>query len=157
MQIHQLALSFTVEEIRTGLKMGLEKAKDNPQMSSQLGGLSDPDLKVENGSLVFSVKKRIALIPTTLSATVKIRAMADGNGLELTLEKINMGPMGGAAVVGPIMQQLAMAVMGRPGLSVSGNSLLVTKDALAAVPNLRVTGSIKSIDVFSDQIAIVIG
>ncbi len=158
MQIHRLSLSVTVDEIRQGLRAGLEKAKASGQGGGQLDGFSDPDLKVKDGALVFSVKKKMGFIPVALSASVTPKALPDGQGLTLTLNKVNAaGVIGGAAAAGALMQQLAAAVAGRPGLSVSGNDLVVTKDALAALPSFSITGPIKAIDVFSDQIALTIG
>lgn len=157
MQIHQLAITLTIDEIRNGLQAWLEKAKEAPQAKGQLDGISKPDIKVEGRALVFSVKKKFGILPVTLSAMVTPKALPDGQGLELTLDKINAGFIGGASAAAPIMQQIATAVAGRPGLSVTGNTLTVTKEALAAVPSLQITGAIKAIDVFSDQIALTIG
>lgn len=158
MTIHQLALSVTVDEIRTGLQAGLEKAKAAGQGGGQLDGFVDPDVKAKDGALVFSVKKKMGFIPITMSASVTPKALADGTGIVLTLNKVHVaGVLGGASAATALMQQVASAVAGRPGLSVSGNDLIITKDALDAVPALSITGAIKALDVFSDQIALTIG
>ncbi|MGN0876709.1 MAG: hypothetical protein ACI4TC_05515 [Kiritimatiellia bacterium] len=158
MQIHQLALSVTINELRDGLRAGLEKAKASGQGAGQLDGFTDPDVKVKDGALVFSVKKKMGFIPVSLSASVTPKALTDGQGISLTLNKVNAaGILGGATAAGALMQQLAAAVAGRPGLSVVGNDLVITKDALTALPNFAITGAIKALDVFSDQIALTIG
>ena len=157
MQIHKLSVSITIEEIRHGLQMALEKAKSNPQADGKLDGISKPDVKADKGALTFSVKKKLGIIPMTLSAQVTPKALPDGSGLTLTLDKVNAGFIGGAFAAAPLMQQLAAIVAGRPGLSVDGQTLTVTKEALAAFPAFQVTGPISGIDVSPNQIDLSIG
>lgn len=158
MTIHQLALTVTIDEIRNGLRLGLEKAKAAGQGGGQLDGFVDPDVKSKDGALVFSVKKKMGFIPVTMSASVTPKALEDGQGIVLTLNKVNLaGVLGGASAASALMQQVATAVAGRPGLSVRGNDLIITKEALAAFPAFAITGSVKALDVFSDQIALTIG
>ena len=151
MQIHQLALSVTINELRDGLRAGLDKAKASGQGAGQLDGFTDPDVKVKDGALVFSVKKKMGFIPVSLSASVTPKALTDGQGISLTLNKVNAaGILGGATAAGALMQQLAAAVAGRARSTAKS-------EAVRALPNFAITGAIKALDVFSDQIALTIG
>ena len=156
MQLNQLSLSFTSDEITRAVRTAATRAAAaNAQVPPEL---ADLNIVIKGGRLVISTKKKIGFMPVTISAEIALRPAADGNGIVVTLAKISAGFIGSEAIAAQVLSQVGRALTGVPGCTVSGNDITLTKEALAAkVPWLSVPGKINRFDIAGDQLEIAIG
>jgi len=156
MRISQLSLSFTSDEISQAIKTAVSRASAaNAQVPPEL---ADLDVRIKDGHLVISTKKKLGFMPVTISALVALRPAADANGIVVTLSKISAGFIGSEAIAAQVLGQVGRALTGLPGCSVSGNDITLTKEALAAkAPWLAVPGKVNRFGIEGDTLEISIG
>lgn len=156
MKLSQLALSLTSDEITQAVRNAAARAAEaNAQLPPEIAELS---VRIEGGKLVVATKKKLGFMPIPISATIGLRPSADANGIAITLEKLSAGPIGSQAVVGQVLGEIGRALTGKPGCSVNGNDIVLTKDALAAkAPWLSVPGKVNRFDIVGDTLEISIG
>ena len=156
MKLSQLALSLTSDEITQAVRNAAARAAEaNAQLPPEIAELS---VRIEGGKLVVATKKKLGFMPIPISATIGLRPSADANGIAITLEKLSAGPIGSQAVVGQVLGEIGRALTGKPGCSVNGNDIVLTKEALAAkAPWLSVPGKVNRFDIVGDTLAISIG
>ena len=156
MKLSQLALSLTSDEITHAVRNAAARAAEaNAQLPPEIAELS---VRIEGGKLVVATKKKLGFMPIPISATIGLRPSADANGIAITLEKLSAGPIGSQAVVGQVLGEIGRALTGKPGCSVNGNDIVLTKEALAAkAPWLSVPGKVNRFDIVGDTLEISIG
>ena len=156
MKLSQLALSLTSDEITQAVRNAAARAAEaNAQLPPEIAELS---VRIEGGKLVVATKKKLGFMPIPISATIGLRPSADANGIAITLEKLSAGPIGSLAVVGQVLGEIGRALTGKPGCSVNGNDIVLTKEALAAkAPWLSVPGKVNRFDIVGDTLEISIG
>ena len=156
MKLSQLALSLTSDEITQAVRNAAARAAEaNAQLPPEIAELS---VRIEGGKLVVATKKKLGFMPIPISATIGLRPSADANGIAITLEKLSAGPIGSQAVVGQVLGEIGRALTGKPGCSVNGNDIVLTKEALAAkAPWLSVPGKVNRFDIGGDTLEISIG
>ena len=158
MKLSQLALSLTSDEITQAVRNAAARAAEaNAQLPPEIAELS---VRIEGGKLVVATKKKkkLGFMPIPISATIGLRPSADANGIAITLEKLSAGPIGSQAVVGQVLGEIGRALTGKPGCSVNGNDIVLTKEALAAkAPWLSVPGKVNRFDIVGDTLEISIG
>lgn len=157
MTLNKLSLNLSVSDLRNWLVTGIERCKNSGMAGDNLKDISDPDVKVEKDMLVFSIKKKMGFVPISLSAKVGIRATDDGEGVALRLGGISAAFFSPASATKMVMDQVAQAVQGRPGFSVADDTLTITKQALAGLPNFSITGAIHAVNVVNDALVVDIG
>ena len=156
MQLKQLSLSLTSDEITQAVKTSVSRAAAaNAQLPPEIADLS---IRIEDGKLVIATKKKLGFMPIPISATIGLRPSADANGSVITLEKLSAGPIGSQAVAAQVLGEVGRALTGKPGCSVSGNDIILTKEALAArAPWLSVPGKVNRFDIEANTLEISIG
>ena len=156
MKPSQIALSLTSDEITQAVRNAAARAAEaNAQLPPEIAELS---VRIEGGKLVVATKKKLGFMPIPISATIGLRPSADANGIAITLEKLSAGPIGSQAVVGQVLGEIGRALTGKPGCSVNGNDIVLTKEALAAkAPWLSVPGKVNRFDIVGDTLEISIG
>ena len=156
MKLSQLALSLTSDEITQAVRNAAARAAEaNAQLPPEIAELS---VRIEGGKLVVATKKKLGFMPIPISATIGLRPSADANGIAITLEKLSAGPIGSQAVVGQVLGEIGRALTGKPGCSVNGNDIVLTKEALAAkAPWLAVPGKVNRFGIVGDTLEISIG
>ena len=156
MKLSQLALSLTSDEITQAVRNAAARAAEaNAQLPPEIAELS---VRIAGGKLVVATKKKLGFMPIPISATIGLRPSADANGIAITLEKLSAGPIGSQAVVGQVLGEIGRALTGKPGCSVNGNDIVLTKEALAAkAPWLSVPGKVNRFDIVGDTLEISIG
>ena len=156
MKLSQLALSLTSDEITQAVRNAAARAAEaKAQLPPEIAELS---VRIEGGKLVVATKKKLGFMPIPISATIGLRPSADANGIAITLEKLSAGPIGSQAVVGQVLGEIGRALTGKPGCSVNGNDIVLTKEALAAkAPWLSVPGKVNRFDIVGDTLEISIG
>ena len=156
MKLSQLALSLTSDEITQAVRNAAARAAEaNAQLPPEIAELS---VRIEGGKLVVATKKKLGFMPIPISATIGLRPSADANGIAITLEKLSAGPIGSQAVVGQVLGEIGRALTGKPGCSVNGNDIVLTKEALAAkAPWLSVPGKVNRFGIVDDTLEIAIG
>ena len=156
MKLSQLALSLTSDEITQAVRNAAARAAEaNAQLPPEIAELR---VRIEGGKLVVATKKKLGFMPIPISATIGLRPSADANGIAITLEKLSAGPIGSQAVVGQVLGEIGRALTGKPGCSVNGNDIVLTKEALAAkAPWLSVPGKVNRFDIVGDTLEISIG
>lgn len=156
MKLSLLVLSLTSDEITQAVRNAAARAAEaNAQLPPEIAELS---VRIEGGKLVVATKKKLGFMPIPISATIGLRPSADANGIAITLEKLSAGPIGSQAVVGQVLGEIGRALTGKPGCSVNGNDIVLTKEALAAkAPWLSVPGKVNRFDIVGDTLEISIG
>lgn len=155
MKINKLALELTETDINTGLSAAFAKmAEAGGQQAEALKKIKDPKVVLKDGVITFKCKASMGFLPVPVEAQIRLAPAQDGTALEITLSKIALAMMGGDAAVSAIMGQIATAVAGKPGLSVTGNTLTVALKALADLRGLQLGGTLNTIAVADATLAI---
>ena len=156
MKLSQLSLSLSSDEITQAVKNAVARAAAaNAQMPPEI---ADLNVRIEGGRLVIATKKKLGFMPVTISAQVGLRPAANADGVVITLAKLSAGFVGSEAIAAQVMSQIGRSLTGLPGCFVSGNDIMLTKEALAAkVPWLSVPGSVRRFDIEGDTLEISIG
>jgi len=156
MKLNQLSLSFTSDEISQAIRTAVSRASAaNAQVPPEL---ADLDIRIKDGHLVLSTKKKLGFMPVTIAAEIALRPSSDANGIVVTLAKVSAGFIGSEAVAAQVLGQVGRALTGLPGCSVSGNDITLTKEALAAkVPWLSVPGKVNRFDIDGDVLEVSVG
>ena len=156
MKLNQLSLSLSSDEISQAIKTAVARA--NAANQPLPPELADLDIVIKDGHLVISTKKKLGFMPVTISAQVGLRPAANADGVVITLAKLSAGFVGSEAIAAQVMSQIGRSLTGLPGCFVSGNDIMLTKEALAAkVPWLSVPGSVRRFDIEGDTLEISIG
>ena len=156
MKLSQLSLSLTSDEITQAVKNAVARATAaNAQLPPEVADLG---VRIEGGKLVIATKKKMGFIPIPISATIGLRPSSAADGIVITLEKLSAGPIGSQAVVAQVLGEVGRVLTGKPGCSVVGNDIVLTKEALAAkAPWLSVPGKVNRFDIAGDTLEISIG
>jgi len=156
MRLNQLSLSLTSDEITRAVKTAATRAAAaDARLPPEIADLG---IRIADGKLVISTKKKVGFMPIPVSATLGLRPSADANGIAITLEKLSAGPIGSQAVVAQVLGEIGRALTGKPGCAVCGNDIILTKEALAAkAPWLSIPGRINRFDIVADTLEISIG
>jgi len=154
MILKALALTVTESDINTALETALSRMADSPQGGEALKKVKNPHVVLKKGLLSFKCKASMGFLPVPVEAQLRLEPAQDGAALNVTLAKVSLAMMGGEAVAGQLMGQLAGAVAGRPGLSVSGNTLTVDVKALAATRGIVLAGRIRAISLDDGSLAL---
>jgi len=156
MKLDRLSLSFTSAEISTAIKTAVTRASAaQAQLPPELADLA---VEMKKGELIVSTKKKLGFMPATLSATITLKPTDDEEGIVVTLSKLSAGFVGSQAIAAQVLSEVGRALTGVPGCRVSGNDIILTKEALAAkVPWLSVPGKISRCGITDDTLEIAIG
>ena len=97
----------------------------------------------------YSIKARVGSQLSFSYLGMKTQTITVGNTttLDITLEKVSMMMMGGAAGASALMGQVATAVAGKPGLSVNGTTLTVEIATLAQQRGITLGGTLQTLAV----------
>ena len=153
MQINKLGLMFTEADINGGLAAAFEKMGE-AQGKELLKKVKDPQVVLKDGLLIFKCKASMGFIPMPVEAQIRLAPAQEGAALAITLEKVSMAMMGGAAGASALMGQLASAVAGKPGLSVEGNTLTVALQTVAALRQISLGGKLNDIAIVNGTLAL---
>ena len=153
MQINKLGLMFTEADINGGLAAAFEKMGE-AQGKELLKKVKDPQVVLKEGLLIFKCKASMGFIPMPVEAQIRLAPAQEGAALAITLEKVSMAMMGGAAGASALMGQLASAVAGKPGLSVEGNTLTVALQTVAALRQISLGGKLNDIAIVNGTLAL---
>ena len=153
MQISKLAFMFTEAEINGGLAAALEKMGE-AQGKELLKKVKDPQVVLKDGLLIFKCKASMGFIPMPVEAQIRLAPAKEGAALDVTLEKVSMAMMGGAAGASALMGQLATAVAGKPGLAVNGNTLTVDLAVLAQLRQITLGGKLRDVAIVNGTLAL---
>ncbi len=153
MILSKLALTLTETDINNGLSAAFAKLADSPQ-GEGLKKIKDPKVSLDEGTLRFKCKASMGFLPVPVEARIRLTPAQDGAALDITLAKLSLAMMGGEAIAGQIMAQLATAVAGRPGLSVAGNTLTVAIQALAQMRGITLAGKLRDIAIVDGTISL---
>ena len=156
MKLSQLTLSLPADEIAQAVRNAVTRAAAaNTQLPPEI---ADLNVRIEGDKLVIATKKKLGFMPIPISATIGLRPSANADGIVITLEKLSAGPIGSQAVVAQVLGEIGRALTGRPGCSVSGSDIILTKEALAAkAPWLSVPGKINRFGIEANALEISIG
>ncbi len=147
MVIRKVALTLTENDINSGLQAALEKAA--AVQGEMVKKIKDPQILLDNGVLRFKCKASMGFIPMPVEAQVRLEPTAGGTALAITLTKVALAMMGGEAAAQALMGQLATAIAGRPGLTVSGTTLTVELKTLAEMRGINLEGTLREITIHS--------
>ncbi len=152
MIISKIGLTLTEEDINTGLKGAFAKmAEVQGDMAKKL---KDPHVVLKDETIHFKCKVSMGIMPMPVEAQIRLQPTADGDALNITLAKVSMMMMGGAAAASALMGQLANAVAGKPGLSVNEDTLTVELKTLASLRGILLGGKLNSVAITKGQLAL---
>ncbi len=152
MILSKLALTLTETDINTGLTAALAKMAET--QGEMLKKVKDPSVALKDGKVIFKCKASMGFLPVPVEAQIALAPAQGGNALDITLSKVSLAMMGGDAVAGQLMGQLATAIAGRPGLSVTGNTLTVALKTLADLRGMTLGGKLNTISVNDGALAL---
>ncbi len=152
MIISKLALTLSENDINKGLEAAFAKIGEaNPEAAKKL---RNPKVVLKDGIIIFKCKASMGIMPMPIEARIELKPAKDGMALDITLTKVSMMMMGGAAGASAIMGQVATALAGKPGLEVNGTTLTIMLDALAKMREISLGGKLNSIEVGSGVLAL---
>ncbi len=143
MIISKLALTATEDEINAGLTAAFEKMAET--QGEAIKKIKEPRVLLENGILRFKCKASMGVLPLPVEAQIRLAPAMSGTALAITLVKVSLAMMGGESAAKALMGQVATAVAGRPGLSVDGNTLMVSLSELSALRGIQLGGTLKDV------------
>ncbi len=152
MTISKLALTLTENDINSGLAAAFAKMAET--QGEALKKVKDPKVALKDGKLIFKCKAAMGFLPVPVEAQIRLTPAQEGTALDITLAKVSLAMMGGDAIAGQLMGQLASAVAGRPGLSVAGNTLTVALKALADLRGIALGGRLNDIAIVNGTLAL---
>ncbi len=153
MILSKLALTLTEQDINTGLATAFAKMGEGPQ-GEALKKVKDPRVSLKDGKLIFKCKASMGFLPVPVEAQIRLTPAQEGAALDITLAKVSLAMMGGDAIAGQLMGQLAGAVAGKPGLSVAGNTLTAELKTLADLRGITLGGRLRDIAIVNGTIAL---
>ncbi|HIV08650.1 MAG TPA: hypothetical protein IAC79_00855 [Candidatus Spyradenecus faecavium] len=153
MTLSKLALTVTEDDINRGLEAALEKVSEGPQ-GEGLKKIKNPRVELKKGLVVFKCRASMGIMPVPVEAQVRLEPAQGGAALNVTLEKLSMAMMAGNMIAGQVMAQLATAVAGKPGLSVSGTTLTVEVNALAQMRGIKLGGALRTLEVNNRELVL---
>ena len=146
MTLSKLALTVTEDDINKGLEAAFEKMAEGPQ-GEALKKVKNPRVELKKGLIIFKCRAAMGIMPMPIEAQIRLEPAQDGRALDITLEKVSMMMMGGAAGASALMGQVATAVAGKPGLSVNGTTLTVEIATLAQQRGITLGGTVRTLAV----------
>ncbi len=152
MIISKLALTLTENDINNGLASAFDKMAETH--GEMLKKVKDPQVALNDGKLTFKCKAAMGFLPVPVEAQIRLAPTQDGTALDITLAKVSLAMMGGDAMAGQLMGQLATAVAGKPGLSVVGNTLTVALKTLADLRGITLGGRLNDIAILNGTLAL---
>ncbi len=152
MIISKIGLTLTEDDINTGLEAAFTKmAEAHGDMAKKL---KNPKVVLKDGTFRFKCKVSMGIMPMPVEAQIRLAPAQDGTALDITLTKVSMMMMGGAAGASAIMGQIATAVAGKPGLSVNGDTLTVALKTLADLRKITLAGKLNDISILNGTLAL---
>ena len=152
MIISKLALTLTEDDINSGLAAAFAKMAET--QGEALKKVKDPKVALKDGTRIFKCKASMGFLPVPVEAQIRLSPAQDGTALDITLAKVSLAMMGGDAIAGQLMGQLATAVAGKPGLSVAGNTLTVALRTLADLRGIVLGGRLNDIAIVNGTLAL---
>lgn len=152
MIVSKLALTLSEADINKGLEAAFTKISEtNPEAAKKI---RSPKVVLKDGVIVFKCKASMGIMPIPVEARIGLKPAKEGMALDITLEKVSLMMVGGAAGASAIMGQLATAVAGKPGLEVNGSTLTITLDTLAQLRGITLGGRLNTIEVNAGVLAL---
>ncbi len=152
MTINKIGLVLTEEDINKGLEGAFAKMLETQgEMAKKL---KNPRVELKDDGIHFKCKVSMGIMPMPVEAQIKLAPAMDGGAINVTLAKVSMMMMGGAAGASALMGQLATAVAGKPGLSVNGDTLTVELATLATLRGIVLGGKLNTVAVTKGQLAL---
>lgn len=152
MIISKLALTLTETDINSGLAAAFVKMAET--QGEALKKVKDPKVVLKDGTLIFKCKAAMGFLPVPVEAQIRLSPAQEGTALDITLAKVSLAMMGGDAIAGQLMGQLATAVAGKPGLSVAGNTLTVALKTLADLRGVTLGGRLNDVAIVNGTLAL---
>ena len=152
MILSKLALTLTESDINNGLTAAFEKMAE--VHGEMLKKVKEPKVTLKDGTLIFKCKAAMGFMPLPIEAQLRLAPAEDGAALAITLSKLSMAMMGGEAGASAAMSQVATAVAGKPGMSVTGNTLTVAITDLAKMRGITLSGKLNDIAIVNGTIAL---
>ena len=109
--------------------------------------VKNPRVELKKGLVTFKCRASMGIVPMPIEAQIRLEPAQNGSALDITLEKVSMMMMGGAAGASALMGQVATAVAGKPGLSVNGTTLTVEIATLAQQRGITLGGTLRTLAV----------
>ena len=119
---------------------------EGPQ-GEALKKVKNPRVELKKGLVTFKCRASMGIVPMPIEAQIRLEPAQNGSALDITLEKVSMMMMGGAAGASALMGQVATAVAGKPGLSVNGTTLTVEIATLAQQRGITLGGTLRTLAV----------
>ncbi len=152
MTINKIGLILTEEDINKGLEGAFAKMLETQgEMAKKL---KNPQVILKDDGIHFKCKVSMGIMPMPVEAQIKLAPAMNGNAINITLAKVSMMMMGGAAGASALMGQLATAIAGKPGLAVNGDTLTVEIATLAKMRAITLGGKLNTIAVTKGQLAV---
>ncbi len=152
MIISKIGLTLTEDDINTGLTAAFEKMKE--AHGDAMKKIKNPRVVLKNGIVHFKCSASMGFLPVPIDAQIRLAPTMEGTALNITLSKVSMAMMGGAAAASALMGQLATAVAGKPGLSVNGDTLTVELKTFANMRKITLGGTLNDIAVVDGTLAL---
>ena len=152
MILSKLALTLTESDINNGLTAAFEKMAE--VHGEMLKKVKEPKVTLKDGTLIFKCKAAMGFMPLPIEAQLRLAPAEDGAALAITLSKLSMAMMGGEAGASAAMSQVATAVAGKPGMSVTGNTLTVAITELAKMRGITLSGKLNDSAIVNGTIAL---
>ncbi len=152
MIISKIGLTLTEDDINSGLTAAFDKMKDTH--GDAMKKIKNPRVVLKNGLIHFKCSASMGILPVPIDAQIRLMPALNGTALNITLVKVSMAMMGGAAAASALMGQLATAIAGKPGLSVSGETLTVELKTLADLRKITLGGTLNDIAVVDGTLAL---
>ena len=147
MILSKLALTLTETDINNGLTAAFTKMAETH--GEMLKKVKDPSVQLKDGRLIFKCKASMGFVPLPIEAQLRLAPSQNGEALDVTLSKLSMAMMGGEAGA-----NAAMGSAGKPGLSVSGNTLTIAVSELAKLRGIQLDGKLNDIAIVNGTIAL---
>lgn len=152
MIISKIGLTLTEDDLNKVVEAAFAKISEaNPEAAKKL---KSPKVVLKDGSFVFKCKASMGILPVPVEARIAFAPAKDGMALDITLTKVSLMMMGGAAGASAIMGQVATAVAGKPGLEVNGSTLTVDLATFAKMRNIVLGGKLNAVEVTSGALAL---
>ncbi len=151
MKINKLAFVLSEDDLSKALEAAFQKMAEGPQ-GEMLKSVSKPKIALKDGHLFFKCNAKISFMPVPVEAKIRLAPAQEGKALEVELAKLSMAMMGGDMIAGQMMGQLATALAGKPGISVTGNTLTIGVEQLAALRGITLGGKLNDISIVNGML-----
>ena len=155
MEISQLALSATEQELTEWLQKALEKLAET-KPDSPLTKLKQPQvhLRPDRAQLTCTAEIGFAV---PVEAELSCSPSADGEAVEITLEKLTAQiAFGGGMITNGVMQLLTHAIEGKEGFSITGKTIRIQLAPLFSATRLQVTGKLREITLAPSRLSLLL-